>query len=193
MNYLAHLFLADSDRLSLLGNLMGDFVKGRIDNTYPDVITNGLILHRQIDKFTDNHTVFKESRQRISGELARFSGVLVDIFYDHFLAVNWPRFSSVPFEHQTDQWIELLEGDMGFPLPEKLVFVLDAIKRDKMLHLYQTTDGVEFVLQRLSNRIRFDNNISDGIHDLLKNYHELDDDFNRFFPELIAYTESIKR
>jgi len=192
MNYLAHLFLADCDRLSLLGNLMGDFVKGRLDNTYPDGVTNGLILHRQIDKFTDNHTVFKESRRRISGELARFSGVLVDVFYDHFLATNWPLFSSVSFEHQTDKWIELLEGNTEFPLPEKFVFVLDAIKRDKMLHLYQTTDGVEFVLQRLSNRIRFDNNISDGIHELLNNYHELDNDFNRFFPELIAYTKSIK-
>ena len=193
MNYLAHLFLADCNRLSLLGNLMGDFVKGRIDNTYPDVVTDGLILHRQIDKFTDSHKVFKESRKRISKEQARFSGVLVDVFYDHFLATNWQRFSSVSFEHQTNQWIDLLHGDMGFPLPEKLVFVLDAIKNDKMLYLYQTTDGVEFVLKRLSNIIRFANNLSDGINELLENYQELDEDFNRFFPELMTYVESIKR
>src|ERR1051325_10142199 len=96
MNYLAHLFLAEDDPESLLGNLLGDFVKGAKKDDYPDSIRRGIELHRKVDRFTDAHRVVRSSLSLISPARRRFAGVLVDIFYDHLLAKDWQIYSSVP-------------------------------------------------------------------------------------------------
>ena len=86
MNYLAHLFLSDGTPESLIGNLLGDFVKGSIENIYSLKIIEGIYLHRKIDSFTDSHPIFRSSKRLIGVDRRRFSGIMIDVFYDHFLA-----------------------------------------------------------------------------------------------------------
>src|SRR5262245_26013048 len=96
MNYLVHLLLAASEPESLLGALMGDFVKVPLGAQYSPSITHALALHRRVDSFTDAHPVTATSRARISRERRRFAGIMVDLFYDHFLARNWTAYASEP-------------------------------------------------------------------------------------------------
>jgi hypothetical protein len=96
MNYLAHLHLAPDDAAARVGNLLGDFLKPSHAGHLPQALQQGMALHRQIDSHTDSHPLVARSKQRIAAERRRYAGILVDIFYDHFLAQHWPRFSSMP-------------------------------------------------------------------------------------------------
>src|SRR3954467_13425794 len=98
MNFLAHAFLARDDIDLMVGSLMGDFVKGRLDGQYAAPIMRGLILHRRVDTYTDSHPVLVRSRSRISPERRRYAGILVDLFYDHYLAVPWSDYADIPLE-----------------------------------------------------------------------------------------------
>src|SRR5215468_3052284 len=94
MNLLAHAFLAQDDPNLLLGSLMGDFVKGPLNDRYAPAITRGLILHRSVDTYTDAHPLVARSRARISRVRRRYAGILIDVFYDHYLARDWSKYSS---------------------------------------------------------------------------------------------------
>ena len=85
MNFLAHLYLADDTPHSLIGNMLGDFVNGDFRSRYNTEICRGILLHRKVDVFTDNHPVFLHSKRRISNEYRLLKGIMVDLFYDHFL------------------------------------------------------------------------------------------------------------
>ena len=191
MNYLAHLYLSECSKSALLGNLMGDFVKGKNWQAYPEDIQHGIWLHRQIDKFTDAHPVVRRSKQRINKNRARYAGVLVDVFYDHFLAINWSRYSGVEFQQQLSQWIELLEDTSAYNVPHRMQATLRGITQGGMLHSYESRYGIEYALGRISARIRFRNSLAEGIADLNSCYRDLDRDFNCFFPEIIAYVDEV--
>lgn len=191
MNYLAHLYLADCSGTDLLGNLMGDFVKGNHHQDYPEAIRQGVWLHRQIDKFTDAHAVVRASRERINKQRRRYSGVLVDMFYDHFLACNWQQYSDLGFEEQLRQWIGVLRQDQSISIPQRMQPMLEGITRGGMLQSYQSQQGIEYALWRISQRIRFQNQLDRGIEDLDQAYRELEQDFKQFFPDLIRFTKGL--
>ena len=97
MNFLAHAYLSGGHTQILLGNVIGDFIKGRQALAGLDApIAAGVELHRAIDEFTDNHEVVHNSKKRLRPKYRHYAGVIVDVFYDHFLAVNWKK-----FHHQT--------------------------------------------------------------------------------------------
>ena len=95
MNYLAHLYLAGNDAEALIGSLMGDFIKGRVDPDLPPVLRQAILQHRRIDSFTDAHPIVRRSKQRVTNEFRRYAGILIDVFYDHFLAREWSQYSDV--------------------------------------------------------------------------------------------------
>src|SRR5512144_959014 len=99
MNYLAHFYLADPNPEAWLGSLMGDFAKGAIDSSLPPVIRQNIELHRSIDAFTDAHPIVGTSKRRLRPAFRRYGGILVDIFYDHFLACGWAQFARLPLDH----------------------------------------------------------------------------------------------
>lgn len=190
MNYLAHLFLADNNAHSLLGNLMGDFVKGNVKGKYPSTISNGILMHREVDKFTDSHSVVELSKKRVNTERRRYAGILVDVFYDHFLAINWHQYSKISLDEQIDEWMCTI-GESEFDLiPERMLVVLDKIKNQRLLQSYQTENGIALILERISGRIRFQNDLADGIQDFKSCYEQLNDDFNVFFPELLEHVKT---
>lgn len=190
MNYIAHLYLADDHPLSLLGNFMGDFVKGKLEINYPDPVLEGIRLHRRIDAYTDRHVLVKACRGLIQKRLSRLSGVLVDIFYDHFLVKNWQHYHSEPFTQCVKQWYRDLRADPPFPLPDKLNFVLHTMVAQDWLGQYGHLDGVEDILQRVSRRISFPNELAHGMQCLHENYDRFDENFNAFFPQLIEYVQN---
>src|SRR4051812_25190324 len=101
MNFLAHAFLAFGHTDVMLGSMMGDFVKGPLDNRHPPDILRGLTLHRRVDTYTDAHATVALSRSRISPARRRYAGILIDLFYDHYLAANWQQYSTEPLDQFT--------------------------------------------------------------------------------------------
>jgi len=195
MNYLAHLYLAEDTDESRLGNLLGDFVKGRIGNTYSPGIQRGIKTHRKVDVFTDSHQKFLESKKLISPERRRFAGVIIDLSFDHFLAKNWAAYSDRELDSFNRSVYEMLKRNIGI-LPEKLALFLPRMINEDWLGSYKNLEGISLVIDRLSNRLerRFkrQNTLKGAAREIESNYRELDRNFKDFFPELIGYVEGLR-
>ncbi|ACK70352.1 protein of unknown function DUF479 [Gloeothece citriformis PCC 7424] len=193
MNYLAHLFLAENTPESRLGNLLGDFVKGNLDNfktVYSPQIIQGIKIHQKIDYFTDRHPIFKQSKQRISEKNRRYAGVIIDIYYDHFLSKNWLTYSNQDLEIFVTQIYQMLETYKSL-LPDKLKNALPRMIQEDWLGSYRYLTGIDQTFSRLSRRIKRHNNIAFALEDLITHYSLLEEDFVNFFPQLVDYTNSL--
>ncbi|HKK60999.1 MAG TPA: hypothetical protein VJ951_00475, partial [Bacteroidales bacterium] len=109
MNFLAHIYLSGNDDQLKLGNFIGDYVKGRAFEQYPEKIQRGILLHRHIDHYTDHNPHTSETRRLLVPKYRHYAGILIDMFYDHFLAINWRRYSRVPLFTFIESFHELLE------------------------------------------------------------------------------------
>ena len=185
MNFLAHLFFSGNTPEIIVGNMMGDFVKGRLDDSYPPGITRGLELHRRIDSFAGHHPAFTASRRRLDPRFGHYRGVLVDLFYDHFLAAEWGRFTEEPFPVFLAR-VERVLNDHAAVLPEELRARLPDIMHD-WLPSYRDTEGIGQVLRRMARRVRRSNPLGEGGAELVCHYGELRNDFLVFFPDLKEY------
>lgn len=190
MNYLAHLFLSDGTPESLIGNLLGDFVKGSIENIYSLKIIEGIYLHRKIDSFTDSHPIFRSSKRLIALDRRRFSGIMIDVFYDHFLAKNWFNYSSIPLPDFTNYVYQVLQENQKI-LPEQLKNILPDMIAHDWLASYRETSTINRAINGISRRIKRKNNLFGGVEELLLNYQQLQSDFSIFFPELINYSLTV--
>lgn len=180
MNILFHLYLSGSDEELLVGNFMGDFVKGPLDNTYPPRIRQGLLLHRKIDAFAQGNASFQRSRLRLPASCGLYRGVLVDLFYDHFLASNWSSWSEIPFSDYLFWSRNIIERHRAI-MPPDLREIIPLIF-DDFLPSYQKISGTEHALQRMSRRRRRPNPLGEGGRELTRHYPELQDDFLCFTP-----------
>src|SRR5690554_6869802 len=109
MNFLAHIYLSGNDEEVILGNFIADGIKGKTYENYPKGIQTGILLHRGIDTFTDAHPIVRQSTKRLHKNFGHFSGVIVDVFYDHFLAKNWKTYSNEPLEEYVQRFYGLLQ------------------------------------------------------------------------------------
>jgi acyl carrier protein phosphodiesterase len=193
MNYLAHLYLAESeDPESLIGNLMGDFVKGRVSGLWTPGLRRGILRHRKIDAFTDGHAVVKTSKRRIRPELRRYAGVLVDVFYDHFLAKHWRRYSSTPLRNFSWSAYRILATHYDF-LPASMQRSVSYMIANDLLMTYREITGIQRALLGIQGRLKRPGRLAEGVTDLRRNYAPLATDFAVFFPELIDYSASLTR
>lgn len=192
MNWLAHLFLAAPDGESRLGNLLGDLVKGKARNNLSPGLKRGLECHQAIDIFTDSHPIVKHSKLLISSEYRRFSGVLIDVFYDHILAKNWKDYSSVSLEDFTQEVYASFDDYLAL-VPPYAGAVIKAASSDNWLLSYRDLAGIELTLKRISwkfsRRRKKHYDLCPAIEELNKNYQELEQDFAIFFPNLITYID----
>lgn len=186
MNFLFHLYLSGDDPDVLTGNMMGDFVKGRIGEHYPPRLRSGLVLHRRIDSFAQNHMLFQRSKERLNPDYRLWRGVLVDIFYDHFLAVEWSQWSEVPLDVYLEKSHKVLEDNYVY-LPEFLKERLSVIFRD-LIPSYKSTDGVMRALQRMAQRVQRSNPLAGAVDELILHEEGLRDDFRAFMPEILAFS-----
>lgn len=195
MNYLAHLYLAEDSDESILGNLLGDFVKGRLGDQYSPGIIKGIKTHRKVDAYTDKHPKFLECKLLLHPQRRRFAGIIVDLGFDHFLAKNWSQYSKIELSEFTSRVYDILlkhEKD----LPEKLRQRIPYMIGDDWLGSYKNIDTIELALnaisRRLGNRFERARIIKGGIDDIKANYDELEHNFSEFFPELIAFVKEYR-
>jgi acyl carrier protein phosphodiesterase len=195
MNYLAHIYLADITQTSLIGNFLGDFVKGRLEQSnLPEEYEVGVRLHRKIDVFTDAHPIVSRSRTRISTLRRRYAGIVIDMAYDHFLALNWSRYYHQPLSHFVQKFYIELENNAE-RLPESSKQIMQYLIQGNWLENYQTIAGISFGLngisQRMLRRFNRENTILDSSQEITANFNDLQNDFFEFFPELIEYTKQL--
>ncbi len=190
MNWLAHVYLSEPDTQFRLGNLLADLVKGRARAGMPPAFLRGVRCHQTIDAFTDYHPVVQRSRARIGPGLRRYAGILVDVFYDHFLARDWPRYSAVPLDDFT---AELYAAAQSQPLslPEEARLALERMIADDRLGSYREVTGIAAALGRLSVYLsrRWGRPVAleEGVEDLLRDKEGFGQDFAEFFPSLVAH------
>lgn len=186
MNLLAHAYLSGDNQRVLLGNLMGDFVKGQVGAELHDDVQRGIHLHRRIDSYTDAHPIFAQSRERLQKPFRRFAGILVDIFYDHFLSSGWAQFSTVALPEYAQSIYHLLDSNRP-QLPKRMEQFTSYMITNDILVAYGRLDGIERVLAGMSQRFPHENPLAQGIHELTRNYSGLRSDFEEFFPAIIQY------
>ena len=189
MNVLAHIYLSgDSDEI-IIGNYIGDYVKGRDYLKYPEQIRKGIIIHRHIDAFTDKHPVVHRSKLLFTKKYHKYAGVVIDIMYDHFLTREWDFYSRRPLESIIYQFYRAMVNNYDI-LPDMVKERIPFFIINNWLESYKTSNGLRSVFKALSKRTSLPNESRYAIKTLKKNYYSLDDDFMEFFPELIEYVEN---
>ncbi|MEO6062100.1 MAG: ACP phosphodiesterase [Thermoflexales bacterium] len=183
MNWLAHLHLSEDDVEVRLGNVIADFIKGEKRQALNLRIRRGVSCHMFIDSFTDAHPVFLRSRQRISPANRKFAGILVDVFYDHFLSMRWSDFSVQPKRAFIDGIYADFDRYTEMQLPDARRFVL-RMAEDDWLGEYETLAGIERTLARISGRLKRPGLLVPMAAELADNYSGLGEDFAAFYPDL---------
>lgn len=192
MNFLAHLFLSGNDHQLRLGNFIADSVKGKTINQFPETVQAGIIFHRAIDSFTDQHAVVNESKVRLRPAFRKYAPVVADVFYDHFLAINWHHYHSTPLEIYASEFYESVQPELD-TLPLKIQKMLPFMIAGNWLVSYKTIEGINKVLTGMSKRTTFNSGMEFAAAELQKNYTLYEADFNLFFPELMSFSEQYKR
>lgn len=191
MNYLAHLYLSDDSPRLLLGALLGDFVGAGYRGVYPEEVCRGIELHRHVDRFTDSHYLTAKSRRRLSDDYRLLKGVMIDVFYDHFLANNWQNYSDEPLEDFCSRVYRVLLTSSS-PLPLRLQNMLPRMACENWLLSYREVGTIELVMRGLSRRLRRPNNLAMSYIELERHYAGLEKDFQGFFPELKEFAQDWK-
>lgn len=189
MNYLAHIYLSGTNKEVLIGNFIADAIKGKGWQNYPPEVQKGIKLHRAIDDFTDTHEIVRRSKDKLRGRYGHYSGVIVDIFYDHFLAKGWEEFHSEPLgEFVQHTYTFLQENEHRFP--DRIRHLLKYMVMNNWLYHYQSMEGVKNVMFGMSKRTKYDSGMENSTDELREYYHEFKHEFETFFPLLMEFSES---
>ena len=189
MNFLAHAYLSGENKKILLGNFMGDFIKGRqaLSELEPEMI-RGVDLHRAIDEFTDNHPVVHQSKQRLRSGYRHYAGVIVDVYYDHYLAVDWKRYHTASLESFAAKTYDAVQSYPQF-LPVPFKNMLPYMIRGNWLVSYRDISGIHRALSGMASRTAYDSHMEHASEDLRKHYQKFQEEFETFFPQLKAFAE----
>lgn len=189
MNYLAHIFLSGNHGQIQVGNFIGDFVKGNRMKDYPASISKGIILHRKIDEFTDNHPVVRETVAFVKPQFGRYSAIIVDMYFDHFLAINFNRYTSKSIHLFAFQfYILVLFNYRHLPLKVK-TFIFHFVGTHRLFK-YASLKGLRNSLQIMKNHKIPAIEPDATIQFLVENNAELETYFQKFFPDLIQFVQN---
>lgn len=192
MNFLFHMLLSGDDEELLVGNFMGDFVKGNLNDRFPSRISQGIFLHRRIDSFASQNELFQRSRKRLDPHYGLYRPVLVDLFYDHLLTMEWGNWSDEPLAGYIARTRRVIARHKEI-LPERLQPLVPYIF-DEMIPLYAEVSGIGRALERMSRRVkRRDNPLAGGEAELLLNYEGLQADFCGFMPMIRSFVDENNR
>jgi acyl carrier protein phosphodiesterase len=187
MNFLAHIYLSGHNELLTIGNFASDGVRGNKYKTYPIAMQAGILLHREIDTFTDAHPVFRRSTKKLHKGYSHYSGVIVDIFYDHFLAKNWSRYSEIPLDIYIQNFYKSLNNHLSI-LPPRFQNLTPIMIEGNWLLSYATIDGIQSVLNGMNRRTKNRSKMNEATKELELFYHKFEEDFTEFFSELIEFS-----
>jgi len=183
MNFLAHIYLSGDSMEILIGNFIGDYVKGKKFTGYPEEVKQGIMLHRKIDSFTDSHAITRASKKVIAEKYGLYAGIVVDIFYDHFLSANWDLYSEMPLrEYIHDRYRLLDSGFSIFPVGVKSWFPY--FIKSNWLETYIHFEGLNMVFKRMSYRTSLPDHSDYAVNQLKENYNFLKENFIEFFADM---------
>lgn len=186
MNYLAHAFLSNSNEEHLVGNFIADHLRGNSFGQYSTGIVEGILLHRKIDTFTDAHPEFKKAKRFFYEGFEKYSGVLVDIYFDHLLAKDFQSYSAVSLQTFSEKVYRIYTAYQHL-LPAGSVRFLDYVTKNNIYVSYAEEQGIETVLNHLSYRIKHGVELDRSISLFRKYEDSLKDSFNLFFSDILSF------
>jgi len=186
LNYLAHIYLSGTNEEILVGNFIGDYVKGFELARYSELVRKGIMLHRHIDSFTDTNLIVKRSKARIMEKYRKYSGIIIDIFYDHYLVKSWSTYSNQPIQEFVLGVHDILCRHLD-ALPEGVRLFLPSFIKNNWIKKYSTITGIEDILHRMSSRTTLPEETDFAIKVLREDYEKFEQEFSAFFPSLISY------
>lgn len=189
MNFLAHLYLSGNQPQRMVGNFIGDFVRGRdLAEQFGADIAQGIELHRAIDEYTDKHAIVKRSKDRLRARYRHYAPVIVDVFYDHYLASLWPRYHPVPLHDYASAAYQLIEAHYTI-VPVRVRNMMPYMVGGNWLLNYASVEGIHQALTGLSRRTTHTSNMENASGDLQRYYPEFLREFEEFFPDLKHYCD----
>lgn len=183
MNFLAHIYLSGDNDLVKIGNFMADGIRGKEYETYPADIQKGIMLHRAIDTFTDSHPIFRTGTKRLHAKYHHYAGVIMDVFYDHFLAKNWSDYSSDKLQDYAAAFYKSLDDNYDL-LSEKTKYLLPIMKEHNWLVSYATVEGISRILYNMDRRTGNESGMATAHVELLEYYNAYETEFTAFFKDL---------
>ena len=189
MNYLAHVSLSNENEGITIGNFIADGIKGKKYTKYPKEIQKGILLHRGIDSFTDFHPTVRLSTKRLHKNYGHYSGVIVDILYDHFLAKNWNKYHEQPLEEYIENFYELLRNSFDVLTP-RIKRMMPYLISDNWLLSYATVEGISKILVQMNRRTNNISKMNFAVLELEEYYEEFENEFTSFFEELRAFSNN---
>lgn len=191
MNYLAHIHLAHATNTSMLGNFLGDFVKGSDLSHLPFELQKGVRLHRNIDSFTDNHACVIALRKGFPNEIRRMSGVVIDIYFDHLLCLHWEQYNNTDMSSMLNTFYEQLANntvDIGGRFPD----VKHGLLSYKWLHEYEQKDAVIRAFYQIEKRLGYRVTFAYAAADFIEQYDiEMRQAFSQFYPQLMQHCKEL--
>ena len=188
MNYLAHIYLSGTNDLLKIGNFMADSIKGHDYEKFDSEIKKGILLHRHIDSFTDMHPIYRQSKHRLHEKYGHYSGVIMDIAYDHFLAKNWSKYSNEKLEDYAADFYQLMQDNYEI-LTERVKGMLPYMIGRNWLVSYATIAGLEMILFQMDYKTKHRVHMQEAIVEIQDFYTEFESEFFQFFDELILSCE----
>jgi acyl carrier protein phosphodiesterase len=188
MNFLAHIYLSGNNDLMKIGNFMADGIRGNDYLEYPEEIQKGIILHRAIDTFTDAHPIWRQSKHRLHERYGHYSGVIIDILYDHFLAKNWNQYTDEDLEDYVERFYQSLKDNYEILSP-KTKKLMPYMIESNWLVSYASIAGIERILFQMDYRTKHRVHMQNAIQELQEFYTEFEEEFTLFFKDLMKMVE----
>ncbi len=188
MNHLAHLYLSRHSEKMMLGNFIADTIKGKRYLDYDPQISTGILMHREIDSFTDSNYTVKHSKSYFRERYGLYASVLIDMCYDHFLAKNFEIYSEETLEVFADRCYYVLALYQQI-MPPRNQHMFPYMQKENWLVGYRSIDGISRSLSGLARRIKNNPGIEYAAKELQSNYEAIEHDFLLYFPTLIKHIE----
>lgn len=182
MNFLAHIYLSGNDDQLKIGNFVADGIHGKPHN-FPPGVQKGIMLHRAIDTYTDAHPIFRQGTKRLHANYHHYAGVIMDIFYDHFLAKNWAAYSDVPLEDYATGFYNLLNENYDI-LPDRSKSMIPHMTKFNWLVTYSSIDGIARTLTQMDQRTKNASQMRHSVKELTEFYDVFEAEFTEFFGEI---------
>jgi len=190
MNFLAHIYLSGDNDLVKIGNLMADGIHGKPAD-FPADVQKGIILHRAIDTYTDAHPIFRQGTKRLHARYHHYAGVIMDIYYDHFLAKNWANYHSDSLADYVADFYKALENNYDI-LTERTKGMMPHMIQQNWLLSYATVEGIGRILTQMDHRTKNKSGMRTSVDELLEFYKEYETEFTNFFEEMRAHVKEKK-
>ena len=189
MNFLAHIHLSGENEFIKIGNFMADGVRGKQYENFPPAIQKGILLHRAIDTFTDAHPLFRQSTKKLHSRYHHYAGVIVDMYYDHFLAKNWSDYHNESLALYSEKFYQSLLDNHSI-LTSKTQHLLPYMMEYNWLVNYQSVSGIERILNQMDHRTKNQSLMRFAAEELVAHYDEFEAEFSLFYKEVQLFSKN---